>query len=83
MLFRSRGVKYYSQGQYKMALLDFNRSILMDPENPKAFYYRGLTAQKLGDHAQAKLDFEKARQLDPTIATGDYADKKDASQIKD
>ena len=37
------GIEDYQDGKYLTALYHFNRSIVLDSTNPKAYYYKGLT----------------------------------------
>lgn len=64
---------YYKRGgirqdnfDFSGAITDYNRSISMDPKNPKAYYNRGLAKMDIKLLNEAILDFTKAIEIDPT-----------------
>lgn len=59
----ARGIEYYEKGQLHMALMDINNALRENPGYGKAFRYRGMIYQKMGDAAQAQKDLAKANQL--------------------
>ena len=48
---------------YKQALIDFNKSIVLDPGFAEAYNSRGHLYQELGDMKCANADFAKAKEL--------------------
>ena len=54
-------------GAYPEAIEDFNKTILMKPDEARYYYDRGLAKQALGQHEAAKTDFQKAKDLDPDV----------------
>jgi len=73
------GKKFYTEE----ALKQFAIVLQMEPENPKAYYYRGLMFDSIGEPALARRDMHLALIHDPTfplphLKMGEYylADKK-------
>jgi Flp pilus assembly protein TadD len=54
------GTHEYAQGNYSMALVEFNQAIDSEPKMAEAFNGRGLTYSALGDEARAIADFTQA-----------------------
>ena len=54
---------FYEQKQYREALNRFNKATELDPENQKAYYFRGLCRQASGDEEGAAGDFRKSIEL--------------------
>jgi tetratricopeptide (TPR) repeat protein len=59
------GMMYYAQGDYQMALIDFNSVISSNPNFPDAYNGRGLVYDAQGDYEEALTDFNKAIELQP------------------
>ena len=57
------GLNKYHNGEFEEAVLDFDRSIMLNPRNATAWYNRGRTKLFLGNHDEAALDFERAIEL--------------------
>ena len=57
------GFMSFTLGDNKTAILKFNESIQLAPTNPKAYYWRGLAYQQIGQYERAQADFEKAKSL--------------------
>lgn len=51
-----------------MAIDDYNKAIELDPNNPFAFYNRGISYDRKGDFKQAIDSFSKAIEMDPQKA---------------
>jgi len=64
------GIHYYDQGDYKMALIQFNLAIASQPDMGEAYNDRGLTYYAMGEIEKAMADFNKAIQLlpDPAVS---------------
>jgi len=60
-----RGMAYFAEGLYENALDDFDKALQFDPNNAKAFYYRGTVRQALDDHEAAVEDFTSSLELVP------------------
>ena len=60
--FLARGESYYHASTFKYAGNDLSMSLDLDPENSDAYFYRGLTALKLGEKELACFCFKKAYQ---------------------
>jgi tetratricopeptide (TPR) repeat protein len=64
----NRGLHYYDQGDYEMALIHFNMVIVSQPEMGEAYNDRGLTYYAMGETEKALADFNKAIELLPNPA---------------
>lgn len=62
----ARGTLYLDTKQYPLAVKDFTWCIVLNPDFAQGFYYRGLTAMRLGDYYSASLDFGDVQRLDST-----------------
>lgn len=60
------GIKLYNEKKYDQAQSEFSRVVSAQPDNPDAYYYRGLCYLAQGNSAKAKPDLEKYLQLAPT-----------------
>ena len=71
-IYGSRGVGYYSKGDYDRAVQDTNQAILLNPIEPSFYYTRGLAYKKKGDFDRAIQDFNEAIRLDPNFERAYY-----------
>ncbi len=64
------GLHYYDQGDYEMALIEFNMVIRSQPNMGEAYNDRGLTYTAMGETEKAIADFNKAIELlpDPAVS---------------
>lgn len=60
-----RGMAYYTEGLFENALDDFDQAIVKDPQNSKAFYYRGVVELALERCTRALEDFNQSLHLVP------------------
>ena len=60
-----KGVTYSEQGQYDLAILEFNKALEIDPGSPEAYNNRGITYSKKDQFDSAISDFSKALDIDP------------------
>lgn len=60
-----RGNAHGRLGNYDAALHDFNRVIELAPDDPDAWYNRGLTLRRLGRTGEALNDYDRVLELDP------------------
>ncbi len=65
--FFNAGLLYMDLDSMNQAFTNLNIAVNLNPTNPKAYYYRGLTSQFKGDIANAKKDFENALKLQPDM----------------
>jgi Tfp pilus assembly protein PilF len=57
------GKKFFHKGKFPKALQEFNKAVDKDPNNYEAFYYLGLTQQKMGNFKRSVASFEMAIEL--------------------
>ena len=62
-IFYSRGIAFAQLDQLSNAVLDFNRTIQLEPTIADAYAIRGLMWSQLGDYRMGKTDCEKSVQL--------------------
>ncbi|MDE5077346.1 MAG: tetratricopeptide repeat protein, partial [Trichodesmium sp. St2_bin6] len=61
--YKNRGNTYYNQGEYDLAINDYNQAIKINSEYPTTYYDRGLIYKATGNIEKAISDFEKAADL--------------------
>lgn len=61
--YMKRGILNLQLKEYKDALEDFSKLIELDDFNPKAYYYRAKSLEKLGSYDDAVLSFEQVSKL--------------------
>ena len=64
MLYVCRGFSYYKEANFKLAILDFDKAIQLDPYLSQAYYYRGYTYLSEWEMEKAVNDFELVIKLD-------------------
>ena len=70
----SRGDSYAEEGQYEMAIQEYDEAIRLERDDADAYYKRGLAHEALGKTKEARRDFESAiQEYDETIRTSPYA----------
>ncbi|MFE3599543.1 tetratricopeptide repeat protein [Streptomyces sp. NPDC059142] len=62
---RVRGAELREEGAYARSLAEYDRSLALDPDEPRAYFGRGLTHQADGDHDAALADLRRADELAP------------------
>ncbi|GAB6167349.1 hypothetical protein JCM19992_33490 [Thermostilla marina] len=67
------GVHAYFSGDYAKAFQHLTTAIDNGSEDPRCYYYRGLTYLRLGREDEAKLDFEQGAKLEAADVSGFYA----------
>jgi len=55
-----KGVNLYKKGEYAKAIVEFDLSILKNPRDSRAFYWRGASKSDLKLYSEAIEDFSKA-----------------------
>jgi Flp pilus assembly protein TadD len=59
-----------TNGDSAGALADLNKAALLEPDNPKVFFVRGVTHSMNGNNEAALADYERAIELDPSLEEG-------------
>lgn len=70
----SEGIKKALLGDYPSAIADYDRALMLSPENPEIYYNRAVAHYSVGHSEQAVQDFDRAIQLQPTMAEA-YANR--------
>ncbi|MHC6202021.1 tetratricopeptide repeat protein [Breznakiellaceae bacterium SP9] len=65
VIFKHRALSYFAQSRYENALLDFTKSLDLDPSSHRALYYRGLVKSVLQNYLEAIEDYNQSLALDP------------------
>jgi len=65
VIYKHRGMAYFSQSLYKAAIADFGSSLELAPKDHKAAYYRGVVKSVLQDFVGAIGDFDLALDIHP------------------
>ncbi len=65
VVFKHRGMAFFSQSLYQEAIADFSSSLELAPGDHKAAYYRGVVRSVLQDFAGAIGDFDLALSIHP------------------
>ena len=60
VIYKHRGMAYFTESEYQKALEDFQASSLHDPKNFRALYYEGIVYGILDDNAAAIDRFSKS-----------------------
>jgi serine/threonine protein kinase/WD40 repeat protein/tetratricopeptide (TPR) repeat protein len=60
-----RGLAHAELGEWPQARDDCDRALQLDPDLTPAYYLRGWTCERLGDHRQALTDFAAAAGREP------------------
>ncbi|MBU2591127.1 MAG: tetratricopeptide repeat protein, partial [Nitrospinae bacterium] len=59
------GMEHYKNGKYKEALEDFQKAIIIFPDDPDIPFYMGLTYLQLNESEKAIEHFKKTLENDP------------------
>lgn len=57
IIYKHRGMAYFSKGDYEIATKDFELSAKSDPRNFRAYYYKGIALVLLGKNNEAIEEF--------------------------
>lgn len=71
-LLYNRGMEKYSAGDFTGAIKTFDKLLLIDPANYKAFYERGRAKHELKRYVEAIHDFSKALEINPKFTKAYY-----------
>ena len=70
--YNNRAVAYQSLKQYDQALADFNKAILLNPQDTGFYYNRGGLYVQIEKYDFAVSDFNKAIEINPAYAHGHF-----------
>jgi len=65
VVYKHRGMAFFSRSLYQEAIGDFSSSLELDPKDHKSAYYRGVVKSVLQDFVGAVGDFDIALRLHP------------------
>ena len=65
---KNRGLSKKKLGDYSRALIDLNKALDFNPEDPSLYFYRGNLNMLFGEYKLAMVDYDKSIQLDPAYA---------------
>lgn len=67
-VYLDQGVAYFKKDQYELAIENFSKVIVIEPNNARAYFERGYVYTKKGQHDKAIEDYNKAISIDPNKA---------------
>lgn len=70
--FFNNGLSYYYSGDFRLAIDEYDKSILLDAAYPDAYNNRGLAYDELGQYQSARWDYNEAIRLDPRESRNYY-----------
>ncbi|MCY2986656.1 MAG: tetratricopeptide repeat protein [Planctomycetota bacterium] len=62
------GNAWYTKGEYKRAMADYDQAVRLDPANPMLYNCRGRAWSAQGEYTKALADFDEAIRREPTLA---------------
>jgi putative GTP pyrophosphokinase len=65
IIYKHRGMAYFAQSRYDVAISDFTLSLELDPSSYKSAYYRAVVRQVGKDYPAAAADFSHALSINP------------------
>ncbi len=68
VIYFDQGLEFYDAGNYKMAIIYFDSSIVINTENTEAYAFRGLAKFEIKEFNEAIEDFDLAIILAPGYA---------------
>ena len=76
------GVTKRERGNHGEAIADFDRAIVLDPDNVEAYSHRGSVKSHMGDIEEAIADFDRVTEIDPDDVAA-YVSRAISKQNKD
>jgi tetratricopeptide (TPR) repeat protein/sugar lactone lactonase YvrE len=76
-----RGLDAYYRSDYKRAIEEFSSEIALHPQDAAAYVYRSKAQEMIGQYDEAIADAAQAKQIAPSNAEADAAQKK-AAEMK-
>ena len=67
--YEKRRLEYGHSGNYDLAIADFGKALLLDPQYVMAYYNRGRVYQEKENYAKAFTDYSAAIQIDPMLVS--------------
>lgn len=67
-----KGIEYFNQGKYSIAIEFFNRAISLDSDFANGYFYRGLSNYNKGKFDDAINDYTKALEINPELHQAYY-----------
>ncbi len=64
----NRGRAFSRLGHYSLAIRDYDRAILADPQYELPYYNRAVAYEKMNDYDQALADYARALEIKPNLA---------------
>jgi tetratricopeptide (TPR) repeat protein len=78
----NRGVQHYDKGELDEAKAAWDEAVRLDPDQFRAYYYRGMLAERRGDRDAAIADYGEAIRAEPRLKRPDvYARLKDDLEL--
>ncbi len=65
VILKHRGMAYFAQNEYDMAIKDFTESESYDPKAFRSIYYKGIVYEVLKDYDKAIACFNRSLSIDP------------------
>lgn len=77
-----QGVHLFHSNQLFEAIGCFDDAEALETQDPRIFFYRGLSHSRLGDEMMAAFDYEKASRMEQTVAGRSYSVPKALERIQ-
>ena len=71
---------YAENGEYQLAIDNYTKSLIIDPDYAVAYYNRGYAYDNLGNYEDAIADYTRAIRIDPDYANA-YANRGIAKEM--
>ncbi|MDR2499627.1 MAG: tetratricopeptide repeat protein [Treponema sp.] len=65
VVYKHRGMAYFTQSKYQDAINDFTRSLALEPNSYKTTYYRGIIKAVMENYPEAIDDFTQSLAINP------------------
>ncbi|MDR2535899.1 MAG: (p)ppGpp synthetase [Treponema sp.] len=72
LIYKHRGMANFARSQYDESIMDFTKSLELDPQSYKAVYYRGVVKAVLQQYLEAIDDFTFSLKINPYYAFSFY-----------